>query len=186
MSRKLEFKHNIIQIQTTMMNLADAPVDEDFVEEVERLDNNEGCEFAAWTQYINGIDNLLHDKCSYMKQITNISRIEADLLFNLGPVFRIVIESTIRPDFGENQNMAQNRYEWKARNFLRDYDYILEKYYDIFNDNNNPDFIRYEVDEDFVSDWHYRIYPDMEWGDDSWYRWSWNDDGWIMCSCEGE
>ena len=165
------------------MDLANAPIDEDFAEEVERLTNsrinNTGCEFADWTRYIDGISDLVHDKCYHLKKKNNISIEDAELLFKLGPVFREVIESPISPDLSDNPNMAQNQYEWKARKFLFDHEYVLSKYFEIHEDE--PDFVRYKVDEDFVNDWYYHIYPekeqDMERG--SWWRWSWSDEGWL-------
>jgi len=168
------------------MNLADASVDEDFAEEVERLTNsrinNTGCEFADWTRYIDGISDLVHDKCYHMKKKNNISSEDAELLFKLGPVFREVIDSRISPDLSDDPNMAQNQYELKARRFLHDYDYVLDKYYEIHNDE--PDFVHYKVDEDFVNDWWGHVHPereqDMEHG--YWWMWSWADEGWLGCN----
>ena len=168
------------------MNLADASVDEDFAEEVERLTNsrinNTGCKFADWTQYIDGISDLVHDKCHHMKKKNNISSEDAELLFKLGPVFREVIDSRISPDLSDNPNMAQNQYELKARRFLYDYDYVLAKYYEIHDDE--PDFVHYKVDEDFVNDWHYHVHPEKEQDMEhsSWWRWSWSDEGWLSCN----
>ena len=167
-------------------NLVNASVDEDFAEEVERLTNsrinNTGCEFADWTRYIDGISDLVHDKCYHMKKKNNISSEDAELLFKLGPVFREVIDSRISPDLSDDPNMAQNQYELKARRFLHDYDYVLDKYYEIHNDE--PDFVHYKVDEDFVNDWWGHVHPereqDMEHG--YWWMWSWADECWLDCN----
>ena len=164
-------------------NLANASIDEDFAEAVERLTNSQNPNtFTDWMQYIDDISHMVHDKCHHMKNQNNLSSEDAELLFKLGPVFRVVIESHISPDLSDEPNVAQNQYELKARRFLHDYDYVLDKYNEIHNDE--PDFVHYKVDEDFVNDWWGHINPDreqdMEHGD-SW-MWSWADEGWIGCN----
>ena len=90
------------------MSLADAPADEDFVDAVERLTNSHR-EFADWTRYIDDISYVVHDKCHHLRNETNLSSEDAELLFKLGPVFRVVIESHISPDLSDEPNMAQNQ-----------------------------------------------------------------------------
>ena len=172
-------------MQSNKMTLDDAPVQEEFVEEVERYKTHEGCEFDAGMRFIDEVDDMIEYICSYMKKEKDISSASAELLYKLSPVFRVVTESCVEHNFSEDPIEAQNDYEWKARNFLKDYDYVLALYSKIFE--NPPDFIRYEVDEDFVSVWENRVYPDeVVWGGFHHWKWSWPDGGWIMCSCEGE
>ena len=177
-----------IHIMNTAL-LADAPAHGDYAEALERLnnslDNDNGCAYPYWTRFINDIEDDLHATCSYLKNKDDINSDDAELLYRLGPVFREVIESDISPDLREEDaDMVQNTYEYKARYFLYEFYYVLSWYSTIFEEK--PDFIRYKVDQEFVEGWHDRVYPSMQMGDYSWYRWSWPDDGWIMCSCEGE
>ena len=167
-------------------NLVDASIDEDFAEAVGRLtnsrNNNTGCQFANWMQYIDDISHMVHDKCHHMKNQNNLSSKDAELLFKLGPVFRVVIESHISPDLSDEPNVAQNQYELKARRFLHDYEYVLDKYCEIHNEEH--DFVRYKVDEDFVNDWSGRVNPDREQDmkrGDMW-MWSWADECWLGCN----
>ena len=91
-------------------NLVNAPIDEDFAEAMERLTSSQNTNtFADLMQYIDDISPMVHDKCHHMKNQNNLSSEDAELLFKLGPVIRVVIDSYISPDLGDEPNMAQNQ-----------------------------------------------------------------------------
>ena len=165
--------------------LINAPIDEDFAEAMERLTSSQNTNtFADLMQYIDDISPMVHDKCHHMRNQNNLSREDAELLFKLGPVLRVVVDSHISPDWGDEPNMAQNQYELKARRFLYGYEYVLDKYFEIHNEEY--DFVHYTVDDDFVDDWYRHINPDREQDMDrgEMWMWSWGDECWINCNDE--
>ena len=166
-------------------NLVNASIDEDFAEAMERLTSSQNTNtYADLIHYIDDIFPLVHDKCHHLRNTNNLSRGDAKLLFKLGPVLRVVVDSHISPDWGDEPNMAQNQYELKARRFLYGFEYVLDKYLEIYNEEY--DSIGYTVDEDFVDDWYRHINPDPEQDQDrgEMWRWSWSDECWINCNDE--
>ena len=103
-------------------------------------------------------------------------------LFRMIPVFNVIVNSSIGHAFHLPDEDSYNRYELKARRFLKDFIYVRAFYNAIYENEIEDCF--FNVDADFAKGWYYHVYPkDIECF--SWLKWSWADEEWIKRDDEG-